>query len=156
MSKSIRRVTEAAAQTGLEIEVVRFGESTRTAEEAAARCACHVSQIVKSLIFRGKDSGRIVMFLVPGDKRLDPKKAEEVFGESVDRADPALIRERTGFAIGGVSPLGSIEPVALYAAEELMLHDQIWAAAGAHDAVFRAEPRKLMLACGAKVSDITA
>jgi prolyl-tRNA editing enzyme YbaK/EbsC (Cys-tRNA(Pro) deacylase) len=75
MSKSIRRVEEAAEAAGLAIEVRRMGESTRTAEEAAQQCGCAVAQIVKSLIFQGKDSGRLVLFLVAGNNRLDTTRA---------------------------------------------------------------------------------
>ena len=138
MSKSIRRVEEAAQAAGLAIEVRRMGESTRTAEEAAQQCGCQVAQIVKSLIFQGKDSGRLVLFLVAGNNRLDTTKAAALAGEELERADPRLIRDRTGFAIGGVAPIGHLEPIAAFADETLLGYDIVWAAAGAHDAVFAA------------------
>ena len=152
MSKSIKRVEEAAKASGLAIEVRRMGESTRTAEEAATQCGCAVTQIVKSLIFQGKDSGRLLLFLVAGNNRLDTEKAAALAGEALDRADPRLIRERTGFAIGGVSPIGHLEPVAAFADETLLGFDVVWAAAGAHDAVFSAEPNALVAAAGARVA----
>ncbi|MFN4271391.1 MAG: YbaK/EbsC family protein [Aliihoeflea sp.] len=154
MSKSIKRVEEAAKASGLAIEVRRMGESTRTAEEAAAQCGCAVAQIVKSLIFQGKDSGRLLLFLVAGNNRLDTEKAAALAGEALDRADPRLIRERTGFAIGGVSPIGHLEPVAAFADETLLGFDVVWAAAGAHDAVFSAEPNALVAAAGARVAQL--
>lgn len=154
MSKSIKRVEEAAKASGLAIEVRRMGESTRTAEEAATQCGCAVAQIVKSLIFQGKDSGRLLLFLVAGNNRLDTEKAAALAGEALERADPRLIRERTGFAIGGVSPIGHLEPVAAFADETLLGFDVVWAAAGAHDAVFSAEPNALVAAAGARVAQL--
>ena len=111
MSKSIRRVQAAAEAAGLEIEVKRMGESTRTAEEAAAQCGCSVAQIVKSLIFQGEESGKLYLFLVSGSRQLALDKASALVGEALKRADPRHIREVTGFAIGGVSPLGQPDDV---------------------------------------------
>ncbi|MCT8999523.1 YbaK/EbsC family protein [Chelativorans intermedius] len=154
MSKSIRRVAEAAARAGLEIEIRRMGESTRTAAEAARQCGCSVEQIVKSLIFAGEDSGRLYLFLVSGSRQLDLEKAASVAGEKLVRADPRKVREETGFAIGGVSPLGHDETVRRYADRTLLGFPIVWAAAGAHDAVFAAEPRALINAAKAEVADI--
>ena len=154
MAGSIERVTEAAKAAGMEIEVRRMGASTRTSEEAAAQCGCDVDQIVKSLIFQGETGDGLYLFLLPGSSRLDLKKAEALTGETLKRADPRLIRDRTGFAIGGVSPIGHTAPVPTYAEQSLLKHDLVWAAAGAHDAVFSSDPRKLLDAAKATVADI--
>lgn len=156
MSKSIERVRQAAAAAGLPVEIRRMGESTRTAEEAAAQCGVSVGQIVKSLIFKGETSGKLYLFLVSGDRRLDGAKAAVLTGEALGRADPREIRDRTGFAIGGVSPLGHLEPIDAFADETLTGFDIVWAAAGAHDAVFSAEPKALLAAAGATVADVAA
>lgn len=156
MSKSIERVAAAAAQAGLAIEIKRMGESTRTAEEAANQCGCEVDQIVKSLIFAGKESGRLYLFLISGSRKLDLTKAGKLAGEDLERADPRVVREETGFAIGGVSPLGQPDSVRRYADETLLRFDLVWAAAGAHDAVFAAEPKALIAAAGADVADISS
>ena len=156
MAGSIERVTEAARRARLEIEVRRMGESTRTAEEAAEQCGCSVDQIVKSLIFQGLQSGELYLFLLAGSKRLDLFKAAGVAGEELRRADPRLIRERTGFAIGGVSPIGHLIEVATFADRNLLEHSRVWAAAGAHDAVFAAEPQALIAAAKARICDIAA
>jgi len=156
MSKSIERVAAAAAQAGLRIEIKRMGESTRTAEEAARQCGCEVDQIVKSLIFAGKGSGRLYLFLVPGGRKLDVEKAGKLAGEDLERADPRQVREETGFAIGAVSPLGHPDSVQRYADETLLRFERIWAAAGAHDAVFAAEPKALIVAARAELADIVA
>lgn len=154
MSKSINRVIAAAREAGLPIEVKRMGESTRTAEEAARQCGCAVDQIVKSLIFEGERTGRLYLFLVRGSKMLDLHKAQALVGEPLARADPRRVREETGFAIGGVSPLGHPDTVKRYADEGLTGFDFVWAAAGAHDAVFQAEPNALIKAANAAVTDI--
>lgn len=156
MSRSIERVRQAAEAAGLAIEIRRMGSSTRTAEEAATQCGVTVGQIVKSLIFKGATSGKLYLFLVSGDKRLDAAKAAVLTGETLGRADPREIRDRTGFAIGGVSPLGHLEPIDAFADGTLTGYDIVWAAAGAHDAVFSAEPKALLTAAGAKIADVAA
>ena len=114
MSKSIARVEQAAHDAGMAIEIRRMGESTRTAAEAAEQCGCAVAQIVKSLIFLGKDSGRLYLFLVAGDRQLDLAKAAALAGEALGRADPRQIRDETAsrsvFAVGTnfrASPTGA-------------------------------------------------
>jgi prolyl-tRNA editing enzyme YbaK/EbsC (Cys-tRNA(Pro) deacylase) len=154
LSGSIDRVTQAAQAAGLAIEVRRMGASTRTAEEAAAQCGCDVAQIVKSLIFQGRESGSLYLFLVSGTNQLDLDKAASLVGEKLKRADPRQIRDETGFAIGGVSPIGHLVPIRALADETLLAFDQVWAAAGAHDAVFAAEPKALLEAAKAQVADL--
>src|SRR5690606_42117257 len=130
------------------------GASTRTSEDAARQCGCGVAQIMKSLIFQGETSETLYLFLLQGSSRLDIAKAQALTGEALKRAEPRLIRERTGFAIGGVSPIGHMAPIPAYAEAALLEHVVVWAAAGAHDAVFRAEPGKLLAAAKATVADI--
>ena len=154
MSSSIERVEQAAREAGLDIEVKRMGASTRTAEEAATQCGCAVGQIVKSLVFQGEQSKRLYLFLVSGAHQLDPDKAAALVSEPLARADPRRIRDETGFAIGGVSPLGHRIRIAAFADEALLSYDRVWAAAGAHDAVFAAEPSALFRAAGAKTADL--
>jgi len=156
MAGSIDRVIAAAAEAGLAIEVRRMGASTRTAEEAAEQCGCGVGQIVKSLVFSGEGSGGLYLFLLPGTRRLDSGKASELAGEALIRADPRRIREITGFAIGGVSPIGHLVAIPTFADRGLLDHDRVWAAAGAHDAVFAAEPDALIAAARAVIADLAA
>lgn len=156
MAGSIERVTQAAVAAGLEIEILRMGASTRTAEDAALQCGCAVAQIVKSLIFQGESSGKLYLFLVAGNNRLDLAKAASLAGEALKRADPRHIRDETGFAIGGVSPIGHLIAIPAFADETLLDFDQVWAAAGAHDAVFSAEPRALLAAAHARAADLAA
>lgn len=154
MSGSIERVVSAAAETGLSIEVKRMGASTRTAEEAAAQCGCDVAQIVKSLVFQGETSGRLYLFMVSGANQLDLVKASALAGEPLKRADPRHVRDETGFAIGGVSPIGHRIALPAFADVKLLSHEIVWAAAGAHDAVFAADPNALISAARARVADL--
>ena len=156
MAGSIDRVSQAARDAGLEIEIRRMGDSTRTAQDAANQCGCAVGQIVKSLIFEGETSGRLVLFLVSGDNQLDLAKAAALLGEGLKRADPRRIRDETGFAIGGVSPIGHKIAIPAYADRTLLAYDVVWAAAGAHDAVFSSEPNALIAAAAATPQDLAS
>lgn len=156
MAGSIERVMQAAADAGLDIEVRRMGASTRTAEEAAQQCGCTVAQIVKSLIFQGETSGKLYLFLVSGSNQLDLGKAAALAGEMLKRAEPRHIRDQTGFAIGGVSPLGHRIAIPAFADETLLGFERVWAAAGAHDAVFAADPAALLEAANATVAPLAA
>ena len=148
MSKSVARVERAAADLGLAIEVRRLGNS-RTAEDAARACGCDVGQIVKSLVFRGRDSGALVLLLVSGANRVDAGLAAHAAGEQLARADADEVRARTGFAIGGVAPIGHIEAPRIWIDRDLMRFSSVWAAAGAPDAVFAVAPEDLARATGA-------
>lgn len=156
MAGSIDRVRAAAVAAGLPVEIRRMGRSTRTAEDAARECGCAVAQIVKALIFKGAGSTRLYLFLVSGANMLDLEKAGKLAGEELVRADPREIRERTGFAIGGVSPLGHVEAPRVFADETLLQFETVWSAAGAHDAVFSARPGALFAAAGATAANLAA
>ena len=144
-----RRVQEAADRLGLPVRVVERTQSTRTAEEAAAACGCAVGQIIKSLVFRGKDSGRPVLLLVSGANRVDQKGVAAVIGEALDRPDAAFVREVTGF--GGIPPFGHAQPLPTWIDQDLLQYETVWAAAGSPEAVFEVDPRRLAEAIGATV-----
>ena len=148
MSKSVHRVKAAAAELGLAIEIRRLGNS-RTAEDAARACGCAVGQIVKSLVFRGRHSGGLVLLLVSGANRVDMELAAQAAGEPLERADADEVRARTGFAIGGVAPIGHLEAPRIWIDSDLMRFATVWAAAGAPDAVFAVAPADLARATGA-------
>lgn len=154
MSKSLSRVRAALDAAGLSAEIRAPGLS-RTAEDAAAACGCALDQIVKSLVFQGA-GGAIYLFLTAGGNRLDPDRAAAVAGEALARADAALVRATTGFAIGGVAPLGHLTPPVIFADPRLLDFDVVYAAAGTPEHVFAAEPRALIDACGAVVAGFVA
>jgi prolyl-tRNA editing enzyme YbaK/EbsC (Cys-tRNA(Pro) deacylase) len=149
---SRERVRSALRAAGLECEIVETPDSARTAVEAAAAVGARVGQIVKSLVFLCDD--RPVLALVAGDNRLDETRLAELAGGRIARADAARVREHTGFAIGGVAPLGSLEPLPVFCDLDLLAHEYVWAAAGAPHAVFRVDPRALAEAVGAQVAEL--
>jgi Cys-tRNA(Pro) deacylase len=147
------RVAAAAAAAGLQISIQRFPEGTRTAEDAARAVGCKVAQIVKSLVFVA--DGRPVLALISGDDRLDPGRLATILGaQRVDRADGDAVRDATGFAIGGVPPIGHVRPLPILMDRRLLDHTEVWAAAGRPDAVFSVAPEHLRQASGAQVADI--
>ncbi|MEX1660621.1 YbaK/EbsC family protein [uncultured Thioclava sp.] len=154
MSKSLNRVRTALEAAGAAHEIIELGEA-RTAEQAAASAGCLVDQIAKSIIFRGLDSGHVVLFITAGGNRVSDRKASAVAGQPLGKADAALIRAETGFAIGGVAPLGHLTPVTAYLDPRLMEFSEIWAAAGTPRHVFRISPPDLERISGAKQADFT-
>lgn len=139
---------------GPEFEVLEFSESTRTSAEAAAAVGCTVAQIAKSLIFRSAASRRPVLVVASGANRVDERKVAGLLGEKIERADADFVRRATGFAIGGVPPVGHAEqPIVLLDADLAHL-DPIWAAAGTPNAVFRLSPDQLVRITGAQFCDI--
>ncbi len=150
-----RRVQQAAEGLGLAVRVVEMAQSTRTAEHAAAACGCAVGQIIKSLVFRGKQSGKPVLLLVSGGNRVDQKGVAATVGEALDRPDAAFVREVTGFAIGGIPPFGHAQALPTWIDQDLLQYETVWAAAGSPEAVFEVDPRRLAEVIGATVIGVT-
>lgn len=151
---SVQRVREALAAAGLGADVQELAASTRTAQEAAAAVGCTVAQIVKSLVFRGTVSDRVVLALVSGPNRADEQRLGALAGEPVARADAAFVRDRTGFAIGGVPPVGHLTPPRVLVDRTLLAFPVVWAAAGSPHAVFAVAPADLVRASGGEVVDL--
>jgi prolyl-tRNA editing enzyme YbaK/EbsC (Cys-tRNA(Pro) deacylase) len=148
LPRSARRVQEALHALGLPADVRELDASTRTAPEAAAAVGCELGAIVKSLVFRGTDSGDPVLVLVAGDNRADEARIEAEVGEAVGRADADWVREVTGYAIGGIPPVGHPAPVRTLVDEDLLRFELVWAAAGTPRAVFPVAPAELARAVG--------
>ena len=150
---NVARVVAAAAKAGLAIQVQRFPEGTRTAADAARAVGCDVAQIVKSLVFMA--DGDPVLALLSGADRLDPARLAEAMGATaVRRADGDEVRAATGFAIGGVPPIGNSGSLTVLIDQRLLAHDVVWAAAGLPDAVFSVSPIALQAATGATVASL--
>lgn len=148
---SARVVDRALADRGLRDRVVELPDSTRTAEEAARAVGCSVGQIVKSLVFRGRTSGRPVLVLAAGDHRVNESWMAQYVGEAIGRADPEFVRTETGFAIGGVPPVGHTGSFPTFIDLDLLEHPGVWAAAGHPNAVCRLTPLELLTACDGRV-----
>jgi len=143
LSPSAARVQSALESAGLSLQVRELPASTRTAAEAAAAVGCTVAQIIKSLVFRGTDSGQAVLILASGSNRVDEAKVAAALGEPIQRATPEFVREQTGFAIGGVAPVGHTNPLRTLIDADLFQHTELWAAAGTPHAVFPLTPAEL-------------
>ena len=144
LSPSAQRVQEALDRRGVRLQVVELPASTRTAKEAARAVGCEVGQIAKSLIFRKELSGDGLLVIASGPNRVDESLIGKHLGEEISIADADFVRETTGFAIGGVPPLGHLEQLQTLIDEDLLQFDEIWAAAGTPHAVFRLEPDVLV------------
>lgn len=155
MSKSLKRVAKEAEDLGLDIDIIQLEVQTKTAAEAAAAMDCEVDQILKSIIFLGAESQKCILFMTAGGNRVCTKKARKLAGEPLLRADAAIIRTQTGFAIGGVAPLGHICDVKKFMDETLLTFDSIWAAAGTPHSMFSIDPAVLQSASCATVGVFT-
>jgi prolyl-tRNA editing enzyme YbaK/EbsC (Cys-tRNA(Pro) deacylase) len=151
LKPAAQRVQAALQARGVDARVRHMPQTTRSAEEAAAACGCAVGQIVKSLLFRGATSGRAYLLLVSGANRVNEKAVGGHIGETLERPNAAFVRQATGFAIGGIPPLGHVQTLATYMDEALLAYAIVWAAAGTPDAVFPIAPASLALAAGAPI-----
>jgi Cys-tRNA(Pro) deacylase len=154
VKEATRRVAEALAAAGVEAEMIAFAESTHTAEEAAAAVGTTLGQIVKSLVFIA--DGTPVLALVSGTNRVDTARLAQAAGGPVKRADADHVRAATGYAIGGVPPLGHATALPVYLDRDLLAYDAVWAAAGTPNAVFRIAPTDLQRITHATVVDLAA
>lgn len=153
MHPSARKVAETLRALGVETEVVEFPQGTRTAQDAAAAIGTTVGQIVKSLLFLA--DGKPVLALVSGSNRLDVQKLGRLLGaEHVERADADTVRAITGYAIGGVPPVGHGRPLPVFLDRDLLQYDVVYAAAGTPQAVFAIAPTRLLEITGAQVADL--
>ena len=143
LSAAAQRVQDALKALGVACQVVELPESTRSAAEAAQAIGCRVEQIVKSLVFRGRSTNRPILAIVSGANRVDEEKLAVLVAESVAKADADYVRQRTGYAIGGVPPVGHVESLMCVIDEDLLQYEEIWAAAGTPRAVFRLTPGDL-------------
>jgi ubiquinone/menaquinone biosynthesis C-methylase UbiE/prolyl-tRNA editing enzyme YbaK/EbsC (Cys-tRNA(Pro) deacylase) len=154
LSPSAQKVQDALRVNGFPCTVIEFVDSTRTSAEAAARVGCTLGQIAKSLVFRGQDSGRPVLVITSGANRVDEAKVGKLLGEPIGRADAEFVRASTGFAIGGVPPLGHSQPIVTFIDEDLLQYENIWGAAGTPNAVFELTPGELQKMTGGKVAHV--
>jgi prolyl-tRNA editing enzyme YbaK/EbsC (Cys-tRNA(Pro) deacylase) len=149
-----RRIADLLAAEGMKDRVVEMPDSTRSAADAARACGCAVAQIAKSIVLRATRSDRPVVVVASGANRVDEARIAAVLGEPVGKADADFVRARTGFAIGGVAPLGFSESVPLFIDADLLQHADIWAAAGTPRCVFRLSPDELIRLTGGTVTSI--
>jgi prolyl-tRNA editing enzyme YbaK/EbsC (Cys-tRNA(Pro) deacylase) len=151
LSPSAQKVQDQLKSLGFDYTVIEHTESTRTAQEAADRAGCELGQIVKSLIFRGRESGKPILVLTSGANRVDEKRINGYAGEPITRADADFVRAVTGFAIGGVPPIGHVLVMDSYIDEDFLQYKTVWAAAGTPNAIFELKTEDLEKMTNGKV-----
>ncbi len=156
MSKSLKRVTLALETAGIATEIREMAEGTRTAQAAADAAGCALDQIAKSIIFAAERTGDAVLFITAGGNQVDPAKASGLAGESLGKADAALIRAQTGFAIGGVAPIGHLTPCRAWFDPRLLDFPVVYGAAGTPRHIFPIAPGDLLTLSGATQAAFTA
>jgi len=143
LSSSAQKVQNALNAHDLPCEVFEMPDTTRTAYDAARAAGCEVGQIVKSLVFKGVRTSKPYLVLASGANRVNEKQLGKIVDEPVKMPDADFVREKTGFAIGGVPPLGHAEKLETFIDEDLLPYDQIWAAAGTPNSIFKLTPTDL-------------
>ncbi|HEY4386595.1 MAG TPA: YbaK/EbsC family protein [Ktedonobacteraceae bacterium] len=154
LSTSARKVQEALQAGGFSSAVVELPDSTRTAKEAAQAIGCQVAQIVKSLIFRGKESDSPLLVVASGSNRVNEQHLSDLAGEPIEKASAQFVRQHTGYAVGGVPPLAHNEPIRTFVDQDLLQYSEIWAAAGTPFAVFRLTPTELQTMTNGEIVSI--
>lgn len=151
LSPSAQKIQDLLNSLGYHNTVIEHAESTRTAVEAAERAGCELGQIVKSLIFKGKQSGKPILVLTSGANRVDEKLIREYAGEGIGKADADFVRSITGYAIGGVPPIGHVQRMETYLDEDFLQYETIWAAAGTPNAIFELKTSDLQKMTNGKI-----
>lgn len=154
LSPSARRVHEALAALGVDTVITEHAASSRTSQEAADLLGCAVGQIAKSLVFRAMGSGAPVLVVASGANRVDEAKVGALLGEPIGRARPEFVREVTGYAIGGIPPVGHAQALATWVDRDLLAFDVVYAAGGTPNALFPIKPAELLRICGGRAAEV--
>lgn len=151
---SAQRVQDALRAAGVEASVVELAVAARTSAQAAEALGVEVGQIAKSLVFRAAASGRPVLVVAAGDRRVDERRIAALLGEPIERATPEFVREHSGFAIGGVAPVGHARPMVAFVDASLRRFATLWAAGGTPHCVFPISPSALVQVSGGKEVEV--
>ena len=151
LSSASRRIQDLLKLRGFDYKVIELPYTTRTAVEAANAVGCTVGQIAKSLVFRGKRTGKPVLIIASGSNRVNEKRIAEYIGEPIEKADAEFVRNTTGFAIGGVPPLGHLQDICTFIDEDLLQYEKIWVAGGTPNSVFQLDAKDLPDMTGGQV-----
>jgi len=151
---SAQRVQDALARLGVDSRVVELPVAARTSQQAADALGIEAGRIAKSLVFRAGHSSRAVLVIAAGDRRVDENRVAQALGEPIERATPDFVRQQTGFAIGGVAPVGHPQPLATFVDASLRRFDTVWAAGGTPHCVFPIAPAALLAASGGREIEV--
>lgn len=155
LSSGVQQVRQAIKSHGLDCQVIEMEATTRSAEDAAQAVGCRVEQIVKSLVFKGKKAQTPILILASGANRVNVKNLKEHVSGAVKMAHPDFVQAKTGFAIGGVPPVGHSQPLKTFIDKDLMQYEEIWAAAGTANTMFKITPQDLQKITAGQVISIT-
>lgn len=144
MNHQVKKIEKFLEKFGIKSEIKEFSETTKTAVDAAKALNCELGQIAKSIIFRGKETNDPILVIASGPNRINEQLISEGVGEIIEKADADFVREKTGFAIGGVPPFGHRQKIRTFIDKNLLEYKVIWAAAGTHNAVFPLTPEELI------------
>lgn len=153
LPESAQRVAALLQALGHEHPIVMLPESGKTSAEAAAGLACSVAEIAKSIVFRRLSDNAAVMVVASGSNRVDEHKVAAIVG-ALGKADAKFVKEKIGYAIGGVCPIGHLEKTIILIDQDLMQYAHLWAAAGHPHAVFKLSPEQLLAMTAAPLADI--
>jgi prolyl-tRNA editing enzyme YbaK/EbsC (Cys-tRNA(Pro) deacylase) len=153
-SASVRRVAEALEQAGVATEIVELPGAARTAKAAAEFLGCDVAQIANSLVFRGGATGTAILVMSSGARRVDIAKLAAIAGEPIEKASPEFVKLHTGFAIGGVAPVGHVGTLRRFVERSLGAYGEIWAASGHPNTVMRLSYAQLLQLTGGAEIDV--
>ncbi len=154
LSPSAQKVQDALKSLGFSNQVMELESTTRTSTEAAQAVGCRVEQIAKSIVFQGKNTHKPILVIASGPNRVNEKKIAEIISEPLGKADANYVRNRTGFVIGGVPPIGHLEKLEIFIDEDLLQYEEIWSAAGNPNAVFKLTPSDLIKMTDGRVVSI--
>lgn len=154
LSKSFHKVKDALSKKGIDFQILEFSESTRTADEAAKAIGCEVAQIVKSLVFRIQNTNTPILILVSGTNRVNEKSVSQTIDQKLERADAEFVRDVTGYAIGGIPPIGHKQNIETYIDEDLLKLNELWAAAGTPNSVFKLSSKDLVNLTNGKIISV--
>ena len=144
LSPSAHKVQGALNALGFSNQVIELQSTARTSAEAAQAVGCQVQQIAKSIVFKDKQTDKPILVIASGPNRVNEKKIEELISETLGKADADYVRKHTGFVIGGVPPIGHLKKLDVFIDEDLLQYEEIWAAAGSPNAVFKLTPSDLI------------
>jgi len=153
-SKTAQKFQEMLNEYGVELKVVEFDQSTRTAKEAADAVGCELGQIAKSIVFKSGKTNRPILVITSGVNRVNENKITEYIGEPLKKPDATFIQERIGYVIGGVPPFGHKEPITPFIDQDLVQYEVIWGAAGTPNTVFPITPDQLINISKGKVVSV--
>jgi len=154
LSPSAQRAQLALEKAGLAVRVIEHETAARTSAQAAETLGCSIAEIAKSLIFRGAETGTAVLVVASGENRIDLNKIAALLREPVVKPDAAFVREATGYAIGGIPPLGHAQPLRTLVDQSLLRFQTVFAAGGTPNAMFPIAPADLVRVTGGQVADV--